>query len=172
MITSDYLRSMARSNRWQNESLYEASGTLSEEVRREDRGAFFGSIHATLSHRYWADRIWLSRFDLCEPPDGPNPQSGQFVDDFAELATKRAELDAVLIDFCDAYEAGPVSGALEWYSGAIKADAKAPLGVVFTHLFNHQTHHRGQVHAMLTAAGANPKDTCLFIMPLQLWPTS
>ena len=92
MITSDYLRSMARSNRWQNESLYEASGTLSEEVRREDRGAFFGSIHATLSHRYWADRIWLSRFDLCEPPDVPNPLSGEFVDDFAELATKRAEL--------------------------------------------------------------------------------
>ena len=170
MITSDYLRSMARYNRWQNESLYEAAGTLSDEARRKDRGAFFGSIHGTLSHIYWADRIWLSRFDLCEPPDVPNPQSGQFVKDWEELEAKRAELDATLITFCDEYAGGPVEGALEWYSGAIKADAKAPLGVVFTHFFNHQTHHRGQVHAMLTAAGVSPKDTCLFIMPLELWP--
>ncbi|MEM7702593.1 MAG: DinB family protein [Pseudomonadota bacterium] len=170
MITSDYLRSMARYNRWQNESLYEAAAGLSYEALRMDRGAFFGSIHATLSHIYWADRIWLSRFDLCEPPDVPNAQSGQFVENFEELQGSRAELDAVLINYCDQYEAGPVQGALEWYSGAIKADAKAPLGVVFTHLFNHQTHHRGQVHAMLTAAGAKPKDTCLFIMPLELWP--
>ena len=170
MITSDYLRSMARYNRWQNESLYEAAAGLSDEARRENRGAFFGSIHATLSHLYWADRIWLSRFDLCEPPGVPNRESGRFVGDFEELRSKREELDAVLIAFCDAYETGPVKGALEWYSGAIKANAKAPLGVVFTHLFNHQTHHRGQVHAMLTAAGAKPKDTCLFIMPLELWP--
>ena len=172
MITSDYLRSMARYNRWQNESLYEAAATLCDEARRAERGAFFGSIHATLSHIYWADRIWLSRFDLCDPPGVPNPQSGQFVDDWDELVAKRAELDETLITFCDGYEAGPVTGALEWYSGAIKADAKAPLGVVFTHIFNHQTHHRGQVHAMLTAAGASPKDTCLFIMPLELWPRS
>lgn len=172
MITSDYLRSMARYNRWQNESLYEAAASLSDEARREDRGAFFRSIHGTLSHLYWADRIWLSRFDLCEPPYVPNPQSGSFVDDFAELRAKREELDATLIEFCEGYEAGPITGALEWYSGAIKADAKAPLPVVFTHFFNHQTHHRGQVHAMLTAAGASPKDTCLFLMPLELWPSS
>jgi len=170
VITSDYLRSMARYNRWQNESLFEVASGLSEEARREDRGAFFGSIQATLSHLYWADRIWLSRFDLCDPPGVPNAQSGQFVDDFEELASKRAELDAILIAFCDAYDDGPVKGALEWYSGAIQDNAKAPLGVVFTHIFNHQTHHRGQVHAMLTAAGASPKDTCLFIMPLELWP--
>jgi len=170
MITSSYLRTMARYNRWQNESLYEAAAMLSDDARRQDRGAFFGSIHGTLSHIYWADRVWLSRFDLCAPPDVPNPESGRFVDDFAELRAKRAELDAVLITFCDGYEPGEVKGALEWYSGAIGANAKAPLGVVMTHIFNHQTHHRGQAHAMLTAAGARPKDTCLFIMPLELWP--
>ena len=172
MISAAYCRAMARYNRWQNESLFEAAGTLSDEARREDRGAFFGSFHATLSLLYWADRIWLSRFDLCEPPDVPNAQSGEFVEDWAEVVSKREELDEVLITFCDAYKSGPVTGALEWYSGAIKADAKAPLGVAFTHLFNHQTHHRGQAHAMLTAAGASPKDTCLFIMPLEMWPSA
>lgn len=170
MITSDYLRTMARYNRWQNESLYEAAGTLSDEARREDRGAFFGSVHGTLSHIYWADRIWLSRFDLCEPPDVPNPQSGEFVKDWGELETKRAELDTTLIEWCDAYEAGPIKGSLKWYSGAIGANAKAPLTVILTHFFNHQTHHRGQVHAMLTAAGAKPEDTDLFLMPADRWP--
>lgn len=172
MITSDYLRTMARYNRWQNESLYEAAGALSDDKRRKDRGAFFGSIHATLSHLYWADRIWLSRFDLCEPPGVPNAQSGAFVEDFDELCTKREELDAMLIAFCDDYGAGPITGSLEWYSGAIGANAKAPLTVIFTHFFNHQTHHRGQVHAMLTAAGAKPEDTDLFLMPAELWPAS
>lgn len=170
VIDNAYLRSMARYNRWQNENLFAAAATLSEASRHADRGAFFGSIHATLSHIYWADRIWLSRFDLCEPPGVPNRESGRFVENFEELATKRAELDTALIEWCDAHEAGPITGALEWYSGAIKADAKAPLNVVFVHIFNHQTHHRGQVHAMLTAAGAKPDDTCLFIMPLELWP--
>ncbi|MDJ0978300.1 MAG: DinB family protein [Erythrobacter sp.] len=170
MITSDYLRSMARYNRWQNDSLYEAAAGLSDADRRLDRGAFFGSIHGTLSHIYWADRIWLSRFDLCEPPDVPNRESARFVEDFGELRAKRTELDATLIEWCDAYEPGPIKGSLEWYSGAIRANAKAPLTVILTHLFNHQTHHRGQAHAMLTAAGARPKDTCLFIMPLDLWP--
>ena len=170
VITSDYLRSMARYNRWQNESVFDAAAGLGEDARRKDRGAFFQSIHGTLSHVYWADRIWLSRFDLCEPPDVPNPESGLFVDDFEELVVKRAVLDTTVSGFCDAYEAGPVKVSVEWYSGAIEANAKAPLGVVFTHFFNPQTHHRGQVHAMLTAAGAKPKETDLFLMPAERWP--
>ena len=132
----------------------------------------FNSIHGTLSHLYWADRIWLSRFDLCEPPDVPNPRSGSFVADFDALQAKRQELDGVLINWCDGYEAGPVKGSLTWYSGAIGREAQAPLSVILTHFFNHQTHHRGQVHAMLTAAGAKPEDTDLFLMPRELWPAS
>ncbi|MEO1325006.1 MAG: DinB family protein, partial [Pseudomonadota bacterium] len=68
MITNDYLRSMARYNRWQNGEIYGAAARLSDGERCKERGAFFGSIHGTLSHLYWADRIWLSRFDLIEVP--------------------------------------------------------------------------------------------------------
>jgi uncharacterized damage-inducible protein DinB len=170
MITNTYLRTMARYNQWQNESLYEAASNLAEEERRQDRGAFFGSIHGTLSHIYWADRIWLSRFYLCEPPDVPGPESGRFVEDFDELCAKRADLDALLISWCDDYAAGPVKGKLQWYSGAIQSDAEAPLSVILVHFFNHQTHHRGQVHAMLTAAGERMEDTDLFLMPKDRWP--
>jgi len=161
---------MARYNRWQNCEIYAAAARLIEEERRRDRGAFFGSIHGTLSHLYWADRIWLSRFDLIEAPDVPNTESAQYVADFEDLARKRRELDATLIAFCDEYKAGPIKGSLTWFSGAIGKEAKAPLVVIFTHFFNHQTHHRGQVHAMLTSVGESMADTDLFLMPPELWP--
>lgn len=172
MITNDYLRSMARYNRWQNGEIYGAAARLSDPERRKERGAFFGSIHGTLSHLYWADRIWLSRFDLIEAPDVPNAQSAQYVPDFDELVSKRVDLDAILIKFCDGYKSGPVEGRLTWFSGAIGKEATAPLTVIFTHFFNHQTHHRGQVHAMLTAAGEKTADTDLFLMPHEYWPNA
>ena len=62
MIGPAYVRTMARYNRWQNASLYAAADTLSDEARRQDRGAFFRSIHATLNHLQWADTMWMSRF--------------------------------------------------------------------------------------------------------------
>lgn len=170
MINSDYLRVMARYNRWQNSEVYGAAGRLDDAARRNERGAFFGSIQGTLSHLYWADRIWLSRFDLVEPPGVPIAESAGFVDDFEELSELRRVLDEVLVEFCDGYDPGPITGSLEWYSGAIKANAKAPLSVIFTHFFNHQTHHRGQIHAMITAAGDRTGDTDLFLMPRDLWP--
>ncbi|WP_432201420.1 DinB family protein [Erythrobacter sp. W53] len=171
MISNTYLRSMARYNRWQNQCAYKSAASLSDEARGQDRGAFFKSIHGTLSHIYWADRIWLSRFDLCPAPDVPNQDSWRFIKNFEELAEKRTELDELLIKFCDNYESGPIRGELKWYSGAKGSDAEAPLSVIFTHFFNHQTHHRGQVHAMLTAAGAVTEDTDLFLMPAELWPS-
>ena len=56
-------------------------------------------------------------------------------------------------------------GDLSWFSGALQADVSKPMWMLVSHFFNHQTHHRGQVHAMLTSAGAKPDDTDLFIMP-------
>ena len=62
MIDPAYVQRMARYNRWQNENLYGVADRLSDEERRRERGAFFGSIHQTLSHLMWGDRIWMSRF--------------------------------------------------------------------------------------------------------------
>ena len=68
MILSEYVRLMARYNSWQNGSLYRAADALSDAARREDRGAFFGSIHGTLSHILWGDRMWMNRFAGTERP--------------------------------------------------------------------------------------------------------
>lgn len=170
MITNGYLRTMSRYNRWQNSETFAAASSLSDEWRREKRGAFWKSIHGTLSHMYWADRIWLSRFDLTEPPSVQLKESDKFVEDFDELAKRRIDLDDLLVRWCDDYQEGAVAGDLEWFSGAANKQVKAPLAIVLTHFFNHQTHHRGQVSAMLTAAGYKTADTDLFLMPAQFWP--
>lgn len=170
MITASYLRVMARYNRWQNGAVYGAAARLTDAARTKDCGAFFGSIQGTLSHICWADRIWLSRFNLIAAPAVPQRESARYVEQFDALTKLRRELDEVLIGFCDTYDKGPVMGDLTWFSGSTMTEATAPLSMIFTHLFNHQTHHRGQVHAMLTSAGESTGDTDLFLMPRELWP--
>lgn len=171
MITANYLRVMARYNRWQNTAIFAAAARLSDEARTQERGAFFGSIHGTLSHLYWGDRMWLSRFDLIPAPAVSQRESARYIEQFEELARLRGELDEIIVAFCDSLEKGPVTGELTWFSGTTMSEATAPLSMILTHLFNHQTHHRGQTHAMLTAAGERIGDTDLFLMPPELWPT-
>ena len=67
MITPAHAQTLAHYNRWQNGSLYTAAGTLSDADRKRDRGAFFGSIHGTLSHLMCADMLWLHRLTGATP---------------------------------------------------------------------------------------------------------
>lgn len=165
MIDGDFVRLMARYNRWQNESLFGAADTLGEDARRAERGAFFGSIHGTLSHLLWADTLWMSRFDGWERPDVGIPRSAGWIGDWDTLAERRRAADARIVAWADAIEGAALASDLDWYSGALGRDVTKPLALCVVHFFNHQTHHRGQVHAMLTAAGARPGDTDLFILP-------
>ncbi|MDX2159661.1 MAG: DinB family protein [Hyphomicrobiaceae bacterium] len=165
MISNEYVRTMARYNEWQNRSLYTAAGTLSDADRRHDRGAFFGSIHGTLSHLLWADEQWMSRFTAAvSKPTGSGKESPDYCRDWDELQRRRNALDGQIIGWADAMDASGVYGDLTWYSGLAKAERSMARWKLFAHFFNHQTHHRGQVHAMLTAAGARPDDTDLMIM--------
>lgn len=169
MIDHQFVRMMARYNRWQNRAAYAAAATLDDAARRQARGAFFGSIHRTCAHLLWADRIWLSRFDQCAPPGIALSDSGDFVGDWDDLVAQRRAMDATILAWADGFAEGPVAGTLNWYSGVMGRDVTAPLAVVIPHIFNHQTHHRGQIHAMLTAAGAKTQDSDLFLMPVDEW---
>jgi len=165
MIDSGYVQRLARYNRWQNENLYGVADTLSDAERRRERGAFFGSIHGTLSHLLWADRIWMSRFAGTPRPAGGIPESVSLYGDWGELKRERAAFDGVIVDWAERLDDDAVAGDLTWFSNAVKAEVSRPRWLLLTHLFNHQTHHRGQVHCMLTQAGGKPGDTDLFIMP-------
>jgi uncharacterized damage-inducible protein DinB len=166
MIDAAYVQRMARYNRWQNENLYGAADTLSDVERRRARGAFFGSIHATLNHLLWGDRIWMSRLAGTAKPEGGIPQSVALYEDWSDLKRERAAFDGVIVDWADRLDDAWLEGELAYYSGAIKADLRRPKWLLVTHMFNHQTHHRGQVHCMLTQAGSKPGDTDLPLLPL------
>ena len=167
MISADFVRTFARYNRWQNRSLYGAADTLPADERTRDRGAFFSSIHGTLSHILWGDLQWMSRFapDLAEKPPALVRQSPGNFPDWDDLKARRIAADEMIIGWADAMQPDWLDGDLFWYSGAMTANVSKPKWLTVAHFFNHQTHHRGQVHAMLTAAGAKPDDTDLFIMP-------
>ena len=160
MITPAYVRAMAVYNRWQNENLYGAADGLSDEVRKEQRGAFFGSIHGTLNHLLWGDQNWMSRFaGTPKPKVAGIPNSPGMYESWADLKRERAAFDEVIISWTDKLDPAWLEGDLTWYSGAAKRDVTKPKGLLVVHMFNHQTHHRGQVHCMLTQCGARPGDT-------------
>ncbi|HVG51719.1 MAG TPA: DinB family protein [Xanthobacteraceae bacterium] len=165
MIDAAYVQRMARYNRWQNVNLYTVADRLSDAERRQDRGAFFGSIHATLNHLLWADRTWMARFAAWPKPDGGIPQSVSLFPDWGNLKQERTESDARLVAWSDDVDPAWITGDMTWFSGAISREVTKPRWELVTHFFNHQTHHRGQVHAMLTQAGGKPHDTDLFVMP-------
>jgi uncharacterized damage-inducible protein DinB len=165
VISTDHVRLMARYNRWQNESLYGAAATLPDAARRENRGAFFGSILGTLSHLMWGDSMWMHRFANMPKLDGGIKDSPGHFADWDELAAKRKAMDEMIVGWAGALDQSWLAGDLTWFSGAMGRDVTKARWLLVTHFFNHQTHHRGQVHAMLTAAGAKPDATDLAFMP-------
>ncbi len=168
MITLEYCRVMARYNAWQNRNLYDAAGGLSDTDRHRDMGAFFGSIHGTLTHLLWGDMMWMSRFDGWEKPRVRIQESPSFIEHWEALSSQREETDRRILDWADRLEDGWLSGDLTWWSSAAEREVTKPVAQCVAHFFNHQTHHRGQVHAMLTGAGRHPGDTDLFLMPASI----
>jgi uncharacterized damage-inducible protein DinB len=164
MIDRAYVQRMARYNRWQNENLYGVADRLSAEERCRERNAFFGSIHKTLSHLLWADRIQMSRFTDVPKPAAGIKESVSLYADWDELKRERVAFDETMIDWADAVDPSWLAADLTYYSAAIGRELTRPRWVMVTHLFNHQTHHRGQVHCLLTQAGGKPHDTDLPFM--------
>jgi uncharacterized damage-inducible protein DinB len=165
MIDPAYVQRMARYNRWQNENLYGVADKLSDEARRQERGAFFGSIHKTLSHLLWGDRTWMSRFTSVPPPSGGIAESVTLYPDWENLKTERAAFDATILDWANGIDPAWLAADHSYYSGAAKREVTKPRWVLITHMFNHQTHHRGQVHCLITQAGGKPSATDLPFMP-------
>ena len=161
MITPDYLTTMAAYNAEMNRRIYDAAARLSDEERRRERGAFWGSIHGTLNHILWGDTAWMSRFDGWEKPLHGIKQSASLHEDFFALKRARAEADRRISDWAGRVTPEWLSGDLAWFSAVLGKEISKAKSLLVMHFFNHQTHHRGQVHAMLTAAGEKTGDTDL-----------
>ncbi len=163
-LTPEWMRMMAQYNAWQNGWMIPAASGLSAEARALERGAFFGSIHATLSHVLWADSLWMGRFDGGDAPEAPIAAGTQNFPDWDAFVTQRAAMDQRILHWADGLRDADLQGDISFWSGTKQAELAVAKPKLFTHFFNHQTHHRGQVHAMLTAAGVTTPDTDLLFM--------
>lgn len=161
MISPAWCRMMAAYNAEMNRRLYAAADTLPDDLRRADGGVFWGSVHGTLSHLLWGDTTWMSRFDGWAKPPVAQRDSARMIEDWAALKAARAAADQRISAWADHLTEDRLAAPLTWFSGASQREMSLPLWVVASHFFNHQTHHRGQAHALLTRAGAATGDTDL-----------
>lgn len=166
MITPGYVQKMSAYNRWMNEGIFSACNQLGDADRQKDCGAFFRSINGTLNHHLWADQIWMHRFAGTPAPQSEGiPGSVSQYASFEDLKRERGAFDLVIEGWAVDIESTALEGDLTWYSGAAERELSRPRWLLITHMFNHQTHHRGQVHCMLTGFGIKTADTDLPLMP-------
>ena len=166
MIGVEWVRMMARYNAWQNEQLMVAIRHLAPAELTKDRGAFFGSILGTLNHILWADRMWLHRFGAEDTaPEGGIADSPALTPTGAAWSAERFTTDGRIRAWANRVHSIDLTGDLTFYSGALGAEITTPMAACVAHFFNHQTHHRGQVHAMLTRAGLPAPVTDIPFMP-------
>ena len=163
MITPDYCQVMARYNRWMNERLYALVAEIPDAERKRDRGAFFGSVHGTLNHLLWGDRMWLGRF-IDEPCTAPAFGADMF-DDFAELARERETTDRRMLDWAGNVTAAWLVDLLRYTSKVDGRTRELSRAVAAMHFFNHGTHHRGQLTTLLAQMGRDPGPTDLPWLP-------
>jgi uncharacterized damage-inducible protein DinB len=163
MISPEYCQLMARYNRWMNERLYALCGQMSDVERRRDRGAFFGSIHRTLNHLLWGDRMWLGR--IAGPPC-TYPQFGaDMFERFDELSRQREMTDQAMLEWAGNVSAEWLAAPLVYTSVVDGKTRRLPAAVAAIHMFNHGTHHRGQLTTLLKQAGIDPGVTDLPWVP-------
>ena len=146
----DHVRAMALNNAWSNHRLYDACAGLSDADLKAKRTSFFPSIHLTLNHNLEVDRRYLDRLDGRDVP----VESDHELLDFTQLAEAQRAEDRRLIAYCDRLDVKTIDGEVPirredgiWMNRV--AD-------VLAHLFVHQIHHRGQVHAMLAGTAVPP----------------
>lgn len=164
MISAEYCRLMARYNTWQNASLVAAADGLTHEDRWKDRGAFFQSIAATLNHLYWADALILERLKGNARPEETIKHSLTSPSDWEAFKALRLQRNEEIETWSARLRDADLNGMLVWYPGDGSTRIEKSKTLVAIQLFNHQTHHRGQVHAMLTAAGAEPEPTDVHLL--------
>lgn len=146
-----HYRQFAAYNAWTNRRLYDAAAGLSDEEYRADKGAFFKSMHGTLNHLLTTDRIWMQRFT----GEGEAPQRLDAIlyERFDALRVAREREDRRIVAYIDSLDEARLASVIRYRRVSTPEEFEQPLMPALDHWFNHQTHHRGQAHAILTALG-------------------
>lgn len=144
---------LAAYNAWCNRRLYDAAALLPDADFRADRGAFFKSLHGTLNHILVADRIWMRRFT--GEGEAPTRLDAILFERFDDLRRAREAEDARIIAYAEGLTDARLNGLFRYRTIVKPAEVEQPLAPALIHFFNHQTHHRGQVHCILTGLGVD-----------------
>lgn len=166
MIDPSYVQTMSRYNAWQYKQLTPVLEAMTVDELLLNRGAFFGSIQATLNHLLWGDMLWMNRFNPNLPEAPVSADGGCTL--FPTLATWSAErfrVDGQIKLWASKVKSIDLQGDLSMHLRATGQTLTQPMADCVIGFFNHQTHHRGQVHAMLTAAGYGAPVSDLIYMP-------
>ena len=153
---------MARYNAWANSRLYAEARSLSVETYPKNVCAFFGSLHGTLNHLLVTDRIWMRRFT----GEGEHPAQLNAImfDDLPSLQVAREAEDGRIFQYVEGLSEEEIGQDFS-YSTTKALPQRFPLRDLLAHWFNHQTHHRGQAHCILTVLGVpEPKPLDLLAM--------
>lgn len=146
-MLASYFIHLANYNVWANQRLYQACGGLDEEAYFRERISYFGSIHKTLNHILVADLIWMDRF--LNEHNAPARLDAVPHDNFGDLKKARKAMDERILDFAISLTDQHLAEVLH-YKDIQGNPHKVPLSICVGHMLNHHTHHRGQVHGMLS----------------------
>ncbi|MGM4980491.1 DinB family protein [Hyphomicrobiales bacterium] len=146
-----HFKMLADYNRWANVQVYDAAARLSDAEFHEDRGAFFGSLHGTLNHLLVTDRLWMHRFSGTGEP--PAALGVVLHNDLTGLREMREAEDRHILDWVETLDAAILAADITYTSVLRPGAIIHPLHLAIAHMFNHQTHHRGQCHMILTTLG-------------------
>lgn len=149
----EHLRLIARYNKWANDRVSDAISSIDEADYIKPREAFFGSIHGAVNHLLLVDRLWRGR--MIEKPYPAEALNEIVCEDRATFINERDVENDIIIDFVDGLSPEEIEGEFSYttYAGVDGTDKRR---IVLAHMFNHATHHRGQVHALLTQVPSDP----------------
>jgi len=163
MTLNNYFELLARYNQWMNEKLYQVCAEIPDQKRKEDLGAFFQSIHGTLNHLLYGDKAWMGRFT--GHPYSITVIGQNLYDNFKELRKERIKTDQEILKWSHSLSVEWLESPFEYTSNVDQKTRILPTWILVTHLFNHQTHHRGQVTTLIKQLGYEPGITDLPWLP-------
>lgn len=163
MYPKTHFELMARYNQWMNEQLYQVCAAIPDEQRKQDLGAFFKSIHGTLNHLLYADQAWMGRF--IAQPFQMTAIGQELHAAFAALHLERMATDQQILDWARNLASEWLESPFEYTSNVDGKTRVRPAWILVTHMFNHQTHHRGQVTTLIKQLGYEPGVTDLPWLP-------
>lgn len=164
MYDGSYYQLMAQYNLWMNQKIYAICSDIPDEKRKQDIGAFFKSVHGTLNHLLYGDKAWMGRFT--NKPFSVNVITQELYSDFDALKVERENTDQEILEWSKHLDCKWLSQEFEYTSNVDNKRRILPSWVLVTHMFNHQTHHRGQVTALIKQLGYDPGVTDIPWLPI------